>query len=195
MVKNCKKNVPRSEQCICQDTQTLTTLNTAPRADMLTTATEVHHFIFIPRLMLLLVHKPSLAVVLCHTCYCVSFVLFSLALLCKKYFLTIVQSSQGIYFRVQICFPRHQSTFPVLSGSWRHFVQHLPCTGGNLTGTRVESAITDLPQSVDKITVAIATKNWKQSNQEFITLYGDMEQLLAVGIATDAISRPRVRCL
>ena len=31
-----------------------------------------------------------------------------------------------------------------------------------MTGTLAESANTDQPQSVDKITVAIAMKNWKQ---------------------------------
>ena len=89
----CSKN----PNCVYvrEHTWMLTTLNTAPRSNelmqrvMLTSPTRPHHFIVIHRVTLLLVRKPSLAVLHCHTRR-VSFVPLSQAPLCNMHFLTIV---------------------------------------------------------------------------------------------------------
>ena len=86
---------------------------------------------------------------------------------------------------------KHQAILSLLLGN--HVSQHPPWNGGILIGTWAENGITDQQQSIAELTTA--TKNCSQPESRRQHAINTCGASLAIGRATDAISRPQARSL
>lgn len=119
VVATCSKELQETySKSLCEHTWTCVcvTLSMVPRADKLTQRVTVTSLSLCSHSQsdnaMLIVRKHSLAVVLCHTHYCVFFVPFSQSPLRKEHLLSIAQLNQGISDLK--CVSWHQNTFSLL---------------------------------------------------------------------------------